>query len=62
MLIGLAHDFGMSVVAEGVETTAQCDILLRLGCLHFQGYLFSPPIAADELENRFLRPPTSKVA
>lgn len=62
MLIGLAHDFGMSVVAEGVETTAQCDILLRLGCLHFQGYLFSPPIAADELESRFLRPPTSKAA
>lgn len=62
MLIGLAHDLGMTVVAEGVESAAQCDILLRLGCLHFQGYLFSPPIAADELESRFLQPTTKKVA
>ncbi len=55
-LIQLAHDLGMTVVAEGVETAAQCDILHRLGCRHFQGYLFSPPVDSEELERRFLKP------
>lgn len=62
MLIGLAHDLNMTVIAEGVETAAQCDILHRLGCRHFQGFLFSPPVTADDLENRFLRPQIKKVA
>lgn len=61
-LVQLAHDLGMSVVAEGVETTAQCDILHRLGCRHFQGYLFSPPVEPAELERRFLKPNASLAA
>ncbi len=61
-LVQLAHDLGMSVVAEGVETTAQCDILHRLGCRHFQGYLFSPPVEPAELERRFLKPSASLAA
>lgn len=61
-LIQLAHDLGITVVAEGVETAAQCDILHRLGCRHFQGYLFSPPVDADELGRRFLRPTHNGIA
>ena len=61
-LVQLAHDLGMTVIAEGVETTAQCDILHRLGCHHFQGYLFSPPVAPEELERRFLNPTTARKA
>jgi diguanylate cyclase (GGDEF)-like protein len=53
-LIGLAHDLGITVLAEGVETTAQCEILHKLGCNHFQGYLFSPPIPSEEIERKFL--------
>jgi diguanylate cyclase (GGDEF)-like protein len=61
-LIQLAHDLGITVVAEGVETAAQCDILHRLGCRHFQGYLFSPPVEPAELERRFLKPNLSHAA
>ncbi|MCX6368020.1 MAG: EAL domain-containing protein [Armatimonadetes bacterium] len=61
-LVQLAHDLGMTVVAEGIETAAQCDILHRLGCRHFQGYLFSPPISPEELESRFLNPTMARKA
>jgi diguanylate cyclase len=43
-VIRLAHAFGFSVVAEGVETEAQRDALIDLGCDQMQGYLFSEPI------------------
>jgi diguanylate cyclase len=36
----LAHSLGMSVVAEGVETSEQREILSKLGCEFYQGYLF----------------------
>ena len=40
---GLGHAFGLSVVAEGVETADQLQELRALGCDVGQGYLFSPP-------------------
>ncbi|PIE71337.1 MAG: hypothetical protein CSA22_03510 [Deltaproteobacteria bacterium] len=46
-LISLSHGLGIQVVAEGVETTCQLDILKNLGCNSAQGYLFSPPLAAE---------------
>jgi diguanylate cyclase (GGDEF)-like protein len=46
-IIQLAHNLGLRVVAEGVETAAQRDFLLANGCTEMQGYLFSPPIPAD---------------
>jgi PAS domain S-box-containing protein len=40
-MIGLAHDLGLDVVAEGVETAEQHTILRRLGCRFAQGFLYS---------------------
>lgn len=58
--IALAHDLGMTVVAEGVETEAQRRLLLEMGCDHAQGFLFSRPVDADEftrmLEGGVLKP------
>jgi len=48
-VIKLAHGLNLSVVAEGVETGAQRDILLELGCNELQGYLFARPMSAAAL-------------
>src|SRR5262249_10984533 len=51
-IVTLAHDLGMSVVAEGVETAAQLSELRTIGCEYAQGFHFSPPVdaqAADAL-------------
>lgn len=42
-LIALCDELGVTVVAEGVETTAERDMLIRLGCDRFQGNLFAAP-------------------
>jgi PAS domain S-box-containing protein len=47
IIISLAHNFRLRVVAEGVETQAQADQLQLLGCELAQGYLYSRPLAAD---------------
>ncbi len=49
-IIGLANSLNMEVVAEGVETQAQFDLLKKKGCTGFQGYFISRPVAAEELE------------
>ena len=49
-IIGLAQSLGLGVVAEGVETVAQRDMLSRFGCHSYQGYLFSRALPIDELE------------
>lgn len=46
--IGLAHNLGLKLVAEGVETQAQYEYLKKEGCDLIQGYLFSRPIPVDE--------------
>jgi diguanylate cyclase len=47
-IVAMAHSFGMTVIAEGVETVAQLEFLKSLGCEDFQGYLFSKPVPADQ--------------
>ncbi len=49
-IIGMAHALGMKVIAEGVETAQQRDLLENAGCDYGQGYLFSRPVSAAELE------------
>jgi predicted signal transduction protein with EAL and GGDEF domain len=41
---------GMDVVAEGIETQEQLRLLKELGCPYGQGYLFSRPMPADQIE------------
>jgi len=49
VIINLAHSLGLKVVAEGVETQAQFDLLRKLGCERAQGYLFSKPVDRDTI-------------
>ena len=49
-IIMMAHKLGLKVVAEGVETEAQKKLLADAGCDYAQGYLFSRPLPARELE------------
>jgi len=53
-IIGLAHNMQLSVVAEGVEKTAQADWLCEEGCDQGQGFLFSKPLTARQFEARFV--------
>jgi diguanylate cyclase (GGDEF)-like protein len=47
-IISMAHSMGLRVIAEGVETGEQLEILRDLQCNEIQGFLFSPPVSADE--------------
>lgn len=49
-ILRLADGAGMKVIAEGVETQGQADLLHRMGCTEMQGYLFARPMAADDFE------------
>jgi diguanylate cyclase (GGDEF)-like protein/PAS domain S-box-containing protein len=48
--IGLGHDLGMAVVAEGIEDVETLAEVVAAGCSLAQGYYFSPPLASDALE------------
>lgn len=52
-IINLAHNLGLNVVAEGVETFEQESVLAELGCEFGQGYLFSRPISRSKVESYF---------
>ncbi len=52
--ISLAHELGMTVIAEGVETAGQRDWLLGAGCDYAQGFLFSEALPAEDF-SRMLR-------
>ncbi|WP_247872314.1 EAL domain-containing protein [Azospirillum sp. TSO35-2] len=49
-IVGLGRSLGLSVIAEGVETQEQLSLLRDLSCESYQGFLFSRPIPADEIE------------
>ncbi|GEM_PF-6362582 len=50
-IITMAHDLGMTVVAEGVETREQYEMLLAQGCDEIQGYYLAEPMSAQELQH-----------
>jgi len=50
-IVKLARELGMGLIAEGVETAAHADELRALNCPHAQGYLFSKPLSAHEVES-----------
>jgi diguanylate cyclase (GGDEF)-like protein len=52
-VISLAHALGLEVVAEGVESTQQLEILRSLDCDFAQGFLFSRPVPASELRSLY---------
>lgn len=49
-IIAMAQSLNFSVIAEGVETEKQRQLLLNKGCTHYQGYLFSKPVPIDQFE------------
>jgi EAL domain-containing protein (putative c-di-GMP-specific phosphodiesterase class I) len=49
-IIDMAHNFGLNVIAEGVETEEQLALLRKNGCKSYQGYLFSKPIPIEQFD------------
>ena len=58
-IITMAHNLGLEVVAEGVETAAQLELLRDLHCDIHQGYLSGRPMPEAEFRQRFLNAPTA---
>jgi diguanylate cyclase (GGDEF)-like protein/PAS domain S-box-containing protein len=58
-IINLAHSLKLKVVAEGVETEEQAQLLRGLNCDEMQGYLFSKPLPCEIFEARYLAPSSS---
>lgn len=54
-IISMAHSLGLRVVAEGVETPGQLEILTRQGCDEIQGYLISRPVPAHDMAQLLIR-------
>lgn len=50
-IITLARELGLNVIAEGVETEGERNLLLEQGCSNFQGYLYSRPLPIAQFEN-----------
>ncbi|RDD83750.1 phosphodiesterase [Dyella tabacisoli] len=55
-MLAIAKSLGIGTIAEGIETKAQHDFLLRAGCGEGQGYLYARPLAASEIERMLLTP------
>ncbi len=54
-MVVMAHKLGIKVIAEGVETEQQQDLLIQIGCDYGQGYLFSKPVPAEDFETLLLK-------
>ncbi|MUH52429.1 MAG: EAL domain-containing protein, partial [Actinobacteria bacterium] len=50
-IISLVREIGLTPTADGVETGAQADVLIALGCIRHQGHLYSRALPAEEFEN-----------
>ena len=62
-IIAMAHSLEIDVIAEGIETEEQLNLLIAQKCNHFQGYFFSKPVPATEIAYTLQRPslPISKI-
>jgi diguanylate cyclase (GGDEF)-like protein/PAS domain S-box-containing protein len=54
-MLAMSKALGLTTIAEGIETEAQHEFLLRAGCMEGQGYLYSYPVSPSKIE-RLLRP------
>ena len=53
LVLGIAETMGSKVLIEGIETVEQRDVLVDIGCLNGQGYLFGGPMAIDDITTLF---------
>ena len=53
LILDIAKNLNVPVIAEGVETEEQIRLLKGLGCAMVQGYYFSKPLPADEFEKKY---------
>lgn len=54
-IVLMSRDLGRTVLAEGVETIEQHDLLAQFGCIEFQGYLYGKPMALADFEQRTIK-------
>ncbi|ULQ60333.1 EAL domain-containing protein [Brucepastera parasyntrophica] len=52
MMFELSHSHKMKLIAEGIETNEQLEVILQSGADYLQGFLFSGPLSSDDLENQ----------
>lgn len=55
-IISMAQHLKLDVIAEGIETKDQLDILTKNDCMEIQGYYFSRPLSAEDIESAFFTP------
>ncbi len=60
-IIVMAHKLGIKVIAEGVETSTQNQLLKDFGCDFGQGYLYSRPVAVSDFETLLMDEPVRKI-
>ena len=58
VIMNLAKELNLVVVAEGVETEKQVDTLKGMGCQYAQGYYYSPPVSEEKLDQMFIEDKT----
>jgi len=54
-IIVMAHKLGLAVIAEGVSSARQCELLRAAGCNYAQGYFFAQPLEAAEIDEMIMR-------
>ncbi len=53
-IVSLAHNLGLKIIAEGVETREQANYLRSANCEYAQGYFFDKPLSSNEIEKKYL--------